>query len=92
MTTEMIIKLIRGLLPITLIIVTCIIIKKTTKKQFEGITHEPLAGMRYPTEEEANIIKNQVISRERIFQNRQSSFARTSVRYLQQQAQTLDML
>ena len=65
MTMEMVIKLIGAFMPITLIIVTIIIIKKTTKKQFEGIMPEPLAGMRAPTEEEANLIKHQVIPREK---------------------------
>ena len=65
MTTETILKLIRAFLPITLVIITIVVISKTSKKDIREISAAPFAGMRDPTEEEANIIKYQVIPREK---------------------------
>ena len=62
---EFVLRLLKACLPITVIIIVIVFINKSVKKEVREISAAPFAGMRDPTDEEANIIKYQVIPREK---------------------------
>ena len=64
-TFEFVLRLLKALLPITIIIIVIVLTKRSIKKEVREISAAPFAGMRDPTDEEANIIKYQVIPREK---------------------------
>ena len=62
---EFVLRLLKACLPITVIIIVIVLINKSVKKEVREISAAPFAGMRDPSDEEANLIKHQVTPRER---------------------------
>ena len=62
---QFLLRLLIACLPLIIIIVLCVAISRSSKKQMNIISADPLSGMRAPTPEESRLIMMQVMPRSR---------------------------